>query len=147
MFYSCEGLTGDYDNGIDIKNNSNIPIGFYFADGYEFLGEGTVTAYPDTLLPQKNKMITYYISGNMRPGIGMPNKKSEFLKYLPKDTLSIFIFHTDTLNKYSWEEVRNGYKILKRYDLSYKDLEKLQFKIPYPPSPGMAKMKIYPKYP
>ena len=44
----------------------------------------------------------------------------EEIEFLPKDTLSIFIFSTDTLNKYSWEEVRRDYKILRRYDLRFK---------------------------
>ncbi|NWO28348.1 hypothetical protein [Capnocytophaga sp. oral taxon 903] len=70
----------------------------------------------------------------------------EILKKLPKDTLSIFIFSSDTLNKYSWEEVRRDYKILKRYDLSYEDCVRLNFIVPYPPTPEMSRMKMYPKY-
>ena len=70
----------------------------------------------------------------------------EEIESLPKDTLSIFIFSTDTLNKYSWEEVRRDYKILRRYDLSIQDLELLDYKVYYPPTPAMSRMKMYPKY-
>ncbi|SQA93841.1 hypothetical protein [Capnocytophaga ochracea] len=73
-------------------------------------------------------------------------KWRDIFKELPKDTLSIFIFNTDTLNKYSWEEVRRDYKILKRYDLSIQDLELLDYKVYYPPTPAMSQMKMYPKY-
>lgn len=71
----------------------------------------------------------------------------KIFKQLPRDTLSIFIFHTDTLNKYPWEKIRDEYKILKRYDLSFEDIKRLGYKVPYPPSPEMANMKMYPKFP
>ena len=57
--------------------------------------------------------------------------------------MSVFIFHTDTLNKYSWQEVRDGYKILRRYDLSLEDIKKMKWTIPYPPDESMAGMKMY----
>ena len=47
--------------------------------------------------------------------------------------LSVFIiFHSDTMEKYTWEEVRDGYEILKRYDLSLDDIKRLDYTIVYP---------------
>ena len=43
-----------------------------------------------------------------------------------------YVFSVDTLEKYSWEEIREGYKILKRYDLSMDDLDSLDWTITYP---------------
>jgi hypothetical protein len=70
---------------------------------------------------------------------------------IPSDTLSVFYFHVDTINKYSWEEIRQGYKVLRRYDLSIDDLYLLYNKydipeIPYPPDERMKNMKMYPPY-
>ena len=75
---------------------------------------------------------TYDISEVNKPGYMGRLKWSKFFRELPHDTLSVFIFHTDTLKNNSWEEVRDHYKILKRYDLSLSDLEKMHFKIVYP---------------
>ena len=79
------------------------------------------------------------------PELRYQKDQKSFFDSLPKDTLSIFIFSTDTLNKYSWEEVRRDYKILKWYDLSYEDCKLLKFRVPYPPTPAMSRMKMYPK--
>ncbi len=40
-----------------------------------------------------------------------------------KDTIRIFVFHADTVDKYPWEVIRKEYKILKRYDLTKKDVD------------------------
>ena len=53
--------------------------------------------------------------------------------------------------KYDWKDVRENYRILKRYDLSIKDLTILENSrgipvIVYPPSEIMKGMKMYPPY-
>jgi hypothetical protein len=48
----------------------------------------------------------------------------EVFKYVKSDTLSFFIFSSDTLNKYPWDSIRSNYMILQRYDLSLTDLAK-----------------------
>ena len=137
----CEDFAMDYDyNRIEIRNNSHSLIGIYIADGIDNI------LYPDTLLPISNKYVNYDISKILSPRITLPKNQKSFFDSLPKDTLSIFIFSTNTLNKYSWEEVRRDYKILKRYDLSYEDCKLLKFRVPYPPTPAMSRMKMYPKY-
>ena len=62
------------------------------------------------------------------------------------DTLSVFVFHIDTLLNHSWKEIRDGYKILVRYDLSAKDLESLRGEIYYPPTMAMRNIKMFPPY-
>lgn len=60
------------------------------------------------------------------------------------DRYCVFIFHPDTLEKYSWEEVVSGYKILCRYDSDVPlDIERLDKTIPYPPTKAMSGMKVY----
>lgn len=116
----------DYSYEINLVNNAEHSIGYYFATGGE---HGTF--YPDSL-PETNEYIIYDISNVLRPGYESHLEWEKFFQALPNDTLSVFIFHTDTLNKYTWGEVRDGYMILKRYDLSLEDLKQLDFTITYP---------------
>jgi hypothetical protein len=111
---------------VDLVNNSGHNIGYYFATGGRY-----GTCYPDSL-PETNEYIMYDISKVISPGMESHLSWEKFFKELPIDTLSVFIFHTDTLNKYSWKEIRDGYMILKRYDLSLEDLKKSHFKVTYP---------------
>ena len=116
----------DYSYEINLVNNAEHSIGYYFATGGE---HGTF--YPDSL-PETNEYIIYDISKVLRPGYESHLEWEKFFQALPNDTLSVFIFHTDTLNKYTWGEVRDGYMILKRYDLSLEDLESMNWTITYP---------------
>ncbi|MEO1022414.1 MAG: hypothetical protein AAFW89_07705, partial [Bacteroidota bacterium] len=63
----------------------------------------------------------------------------------PSDTLSLFVFHVDTLAKYDWEGILKQYNILMRYDLSLEDLERLDFTVTYPPDKSMKGVQMYPK--
>lgn len=88
--------------------------------------------YPDTTIPDKERELGG-ISKNVRAPYDFNIKDwPELFEQLPQDTLSVFIFHGDTIAKYSWQEIRSGYKILKRYDLSQKDLENANSIIRYP---------------
>ena len=118
---------------IKIINNSKSYIAYY---PYSFLPISLMYGefYPDTLLPKDN--IVYYCGS-------IPPMKTEYYetiytskeireKYEEKDLLIFFVFSVDTLNKYSWDEIREGYKILKRYDLSIHDLDSINWTITYP---------------
>lgn len=84
-----------------------------------------------------------------------PNKKVIVLPYntvytlrpeTRKDTLSVFILSSDTVLHYNWHIISSNYNILIRYDLSGLDIQKLNSVIPYPPTPSMQNMKMYPSY-
>lgn len=47
----------------------------------------------------------------------------------------------DTLAGNSFQKIRTDYTILKRYDLSYQDFERLKLRIAYPPDSYMARIK------
>ena len=137
LLFSCEWPYMDRIDPLYIKNQSNCAISIYPARrGFDFV-------YPDTsiTLLKNHRELKF----NQSTNFASADWKEE-IEFLPKDTLSIFIFSTDTLNKYSWEEVWRDYKILKRYDLSYEDCVRLNFIVPYPPTPTMSRMKMYPKY-
>ncbi len=101
--------------------------------------------YPDTLLPT-DKILALKVEPN---GYGetdsYSSKWEDRFKALPSDTLSIFVFDAQQLDTTSWTKMRDEYKILKRYDFSLRDLQRLDFTITYPPDARMLAIKSYPK--
>jgi hypothetical protein len=134
---------------LEIKNSSSINVYTYFYLVWEGGPDGAI--YPDTLLSFDKRELICINSGEKfrtsRPVVPI----IEWISSLPKDTLSVYYFHPDTLQKYSWEEIQREYKVLRRYDLSVEDIILLQNKygvpeIPYPPNERMKNMKMYPPY-
>jgi hypothetical protein len=125
-FYHCDKLLNT-KYAAYVKNNSDHSIGCYFS-----LGGKNGTYYPDTILPASNQYVIREIKPGDRYTYYSGTKWEEIFPSLPKDTMSVYIFHTDTLNKYIWEEIRNNNKILKRYDLSLDDLMQNNMTITYP---------------
>lgn len=87
--------------------------------------------YPDTLLPINKP---YYFTSQPDDFAYIDSKVDwpDVFSQLPNDTLSIFILSSDTVNANSWDIIRSEYKILKRYDLSFQELENKNFTITYP---------------
>lgn len=115
---SCEKLV-DHGYIIKIQNNSNDTVQFY--ESY---------SYPDTLIDiTKPRLKMVYPSKYT----SLESKKDwDEVLVSPKDTISIFILSKDTVDKYNWDIIRRDYNILKRYDLSFDDLEKRSWTITYP---------------
>lgn len=125
-FNSCGKMDKKYP--LRLINNFSHSIGFYFATGGQY---GIL--YPDTTLPVSNKYVIYKLkSGDTYEYDSGISWDKIFKDQLPSDTLSIYIFHTDTLTTYDWSIIRNQHKILKRYDLSLSDLKNRNFIINYP---------------
>jgi hypothetical protein len=118
LLKACEAP--DVQHYFEINNNANHTISYY-------VGE----SYPDTLIIQTKPVLK-----TVQPNSSFEESDwgtwEELFSQIEGNKISVFIFHTDTLNKYSWEEVRDGYKVLKRYDLSLEDLKESDFIITYP---------------
>src|SRR6056297_3148236 len=127
----------DFEYPLVIENNSGENLFFHAAT------ESSPVMYDDTVLTlNRDDIDLQVVEGSVR--IGNPIRWVERISYLPLDTLSIYFFHPDTLSTYDWNEIRSGYKVLKRYDLSIDDLTSLNFTVPYPPTPEMENMRQYP---
>ena len=103
--------------------------------------------YPDTLLPDRYYFLDMRAvkpSSIIHYSNDLTYKK--FAQQYNSDTIIIFIFHSDTLSKYTWDEVREGYKILKRYDVCWQEMEALKGKICYPPTEAEQGIRQYPPY-
>jgi hypothetical protein len=104
MLISICGFTcirpGDSKYALYIKNASNHTIAFYVAAG------GIEYKYPDTALI-RNK----FEMGTIQPGDSTSWDSSipfeRLFELLPTDTLSIYLFHPDTLAKYDWSVIRS----------------------------------------
>lgn len=90
-----------------------------------------MNSYPDTTLPS-NKPFLLNVSPKNYNHLDHSFPWEVIIQGLPADTLSIYIFDADTLNTYDWRSIKEGYKILKRYDLSLDDLKKSNWTITYP---------------
>ncbi len=115
--YSCEKLV-DHTNFIRIHNNTIDTIQVYA--GYN---------YPDTTLDLEKPRLVMIYPNTQNGGI---ESKTDWKDQLQSDTLNIFILSKDTVDTYSWEDIRSEYNILKRYDLNIDDLEKQNWAITYP---------------
>ena len=134
---------------LQIANNSNIDIAYYFYLAWQGGHDGVV--YPDTLLSFNQSELVAIKSGKQYKTYFSHVPITDWISSLPRDTLSVFYFHTDTLAKYKWDEIKERYKVLRRYDLSIEDINILHNKdgvpeIPYPPDERMKNMKMYPPY-
>ena len=91
----------------------------------------------DTILPIKEKYIDILekreCAGNIRIS---PDQ----------DITHVFILDPDTVESYSWDELRAGSKYLKRYDFTWKDTDRLNNQVSYPPTDNMRDVKMYPPY-
>ena len=125
-------------SSITLMNNSDTDVNYYFAFG----GEGGIL-YPDTTLPvtltppfpEARKGHSGYYDCNCT--------EEEIFEFISSDTLSLYIFHPDTLAKYEWQKIIEDYNILRRYDLSLGDLQRLDFEVIYPPNANMEGIQMW----
>jgi hypothetical protein len=114
--YSCEFFV-DHGYFIKVQNKANVTIWCYASYNY-----------PDISLAV-NKPLLQMIKPQVYTKL---ESKEDWKKVLPKDTIVIFILSKDTVDKYTWDRIRDEYNILKRYDLSIEDLEEQNWVVAYP---------------
>ena len=95
--------------------------------------------YPDTTLEMGENCLdcTADIEPNtLKEHFFFPNSRYNWSTIIADrnshSTLTMFVIHRDTLDKYSFEQIQQDYNILKRYDLSVEDLENQNWTITYP---------------
>ena len=141
-----------------ISENGGIASYAAFKDSYEG------ACYPDTSIRNMDKarlvhsqyypMKPYGQKDRLGRGSGVCNLgalpfcmyKEVVFNSLPADTLSIYIFSKDTLDRYDWAVIQSEYKVLQRYDISYDDFVRFHGQFYYPPTPGMKNIHMWPRY-
>lgn len=113
--YTMSNCAPDKGSYIQIYNNSNHSIIANYSK-----------EYPDTSLN-----IIYSIC-ELQPFSNCESYMEYEFKINSHDTLQIFITDVDTLKKYGIDTCKQEYKILKRYDLSMKELEDMNWIVNFP---------------
>jgi hypothetical protein len=136
----CSGCKDEKFYLITLQNKSEEKIAYYIAHGDSLLtfpeleSPSTVSEFLP-LLPSKNIYI------------GNTKSWEEKFKTMPDSTLSIYFYKKGMLmaTNDSFEDMLKD-SLLNRYDLYIKDLQTLEFVVPYPPTSQMKdSMRIYPE--
>jgi hypothetical protein len=118
---SCEAPPGaEKVYRITVQNNSGEIVNVFLSK-----------VYPDTSLPAVKPLLRGILPGS-NTFLDSEEKWEKVFDELPQDTLSLFVLSSDTVVAHSWDEIRDEYKILKRYDLSYSDLSNNDWTVSYP---------------
>jgi hypothetical protein len=112
-----------YDFRLKVVNNSNKSI---YADFYE--------SHPDTTLGFNShfRNIDKKVSPNGTITLGRGGTWERAYKEDIQQKLLVFIFDAGIVENTPWDTIRSKYLVLKRYDLTLKDLDSLNFKVTYP---------------
>ena len=113
----CTDAAYDYNKSLTFINRSNQDIAIQLG------GVSGGVIYPDTTLPIYK--ITHLIRANDKI------EYDRILKY-PQDSIYLFVLNPDTITKYTWEQIREDYNIIKRYELSWKRLAETNNIVTYP---------------
>ncbi len=138
MAFSCEDKLFPRIS-IGIINNSVHDIQ-YLTTIYE--PEGLI--YPDTILPLNISPPFRLSKAGKSSYMDFNMTGKDVFSEIPSDTLSIYIFPSDTLALSGCETIRAEYNVLVRYDLSFEDLERLNWQVYYPPNDSMEEIQMYP---
>lgn len=142
MFYAW---FPDYEITIGFTNNADYALSVYSI----FIGcYSEYVIYPDTSLPTKcpPQWGINNISPFSKKELFLTNKPEKIFDYYNTDTISIFVFSTDSLNGLAWEYVASNYVVLQRYDVALNDLDSIWDQLSFPPSKAMRNIKMWPPY-
>jgi len=127
---------------LNVENQSDRAVYFYM---WFVPNGGGGPFYPDTSLVNPVQGLRL-----LRPGESIDRGAVGYLEAdfqaLPSDTLSVYFFDPDSLEAYPVDDIIDGYRVLRRYDLSYEDIRLLDNRIPYPPTYEMRAMRMYPPW-
>ncbi|MDX2128519.1 MAG: hypothetical protein SFU91_05730 [Chloroherpetonaceae bacterium] len=137
---SLVGCVGRYN--VSLSNNSTDTL-LYLVGAQPYPDPYQGSIHPDTTLPSFKPNFSKLIPGDthyiidytyLYLGVFSDDYETILRKEIgsSSDTLSIYIFDPDTVAKYSWEEIRAGYKIIVRYDFSIEEIARLNGRLTYP---------------
>ena len=128
---------------------SHYDIPFYNSTDYTIYVDVSFD-HPDTTLRQMQDVTTSGWFLDIKPhkwGNPLDNMMTTYeSEFHGMDTLIIFVFNSDTLATYGWENVKDDYLISQRYDLSLNDLKRMNWHLSFPPTEEMRNIKMWPPY-
>jgi hypothetical protein len=121
---SCNRNTENCHDSISIINNSGNAI--YFSESFRY--PDTLTLYPNPSLDPGYFKIN---SNSCKNDITRDCFEDEFTRST-QGIIMFYIYDALTLETTSWDTVKAKYLILKRYDLTLKDIKDMNWSITYP---------------
>jgi hypothetical protein len=120
LLSGCLEDFADHAYAIKIKNNSNQVIVVY-----------ANYILPDTLLSLEKPRFIELQPTKTRELFGTSVNDPELHRF-ESEKLTIFVLSKDIVDRYSWEEIRSGYKILKRFEINEQDLVNMGGSVIFP---------------
>ena len=137
-------VTGcEYFYGLDLENRSAYSIYFYSEFKSKSYDSDSLIRFSFDDLEEVKSQEEGVV------WIGINVKMHERMDAIGARQVRIYIFHPDTLAKYSWEEIKAGHKVLQRYDLTRRDLQQLDEEypeVPFPPDATIRNARMFPPY-
>jgi len=120
------GKLKDNPRFIKLENNSHgiIHVDFQYNYPDTIILDRALVDHIDTIGP--NKSIKVPTASKNRRWANHINDSN------PQNVLMVFVYSLDTLKKYSWEEIQDDYKVLKRYDLTVNQIKQMDWTVTYP---------------
>lgn len=112
---------------IIFQNNSNLRLYLYgedisYPDTSIYFGDLTKTGTTQIVNPNSLNVSALEIQSIWEQRLSHPDQ----------DTLMVFVFDADVIETVPWSTVVHDYMVLKRYDLSLRDLQKMNWTVTYP---------------
>ena len=142
IFTSCADNTGH--NSIIFINNTDVPIDVSYSLDYPDLDLGSYDIH-NKQEHQRRIMPNKASSNPLMFGDINASWEGRF-QVLPVDTLIIQVFDSRIIDEYIWSKIRSDYMILQQYFLSLENLQSVDWRISYPPTPEMKDIKMWPPY-
>ena len=145
---SCEQKENDNCHvAIRLSNNSHKDV-YVRAIQLDFLQSGSgelgYSRYRNTVTPVYK--VKSGEQNNRRATDDNYCLEDTFIDHSFSDTLNLYVFDAFIVENTPWEVVARDYLVLKRYDLSLEDLQKLDWRVTYPPTEAMKDVEQYPPY-
>lgn len=125
IFSACPDKDQVVDSEVIIYNNSNIDINYALQYNHPL---DTSLQLLHVVHPSSAE--DHIVKSNSSDSLKGPFKS--LFSELDNKIMMVYIFSKDTIDNIPWEEIVDQKLVLKRYDLTFDDLEDLDWTITYP---------------
>ena len=142
IFTSCADNTGH--NSIIFINNTDVPIDVSYSLDYPDLDLGSYDI--NKKQEHQRRIMPNKASSNPLMFGDINASWEDRFQVLAVDTLIIQVFDSRIIDEYIWSKIRSDYMILQQYFVSLENLQSVDWRISYPPTPEMKDIKMWPPY-
>jgi len=121
---SCHPDNND-GKGLLFINNSSSDVYFYNSEDF------SVGHFPDTILPIEKPIGLQPIIANGKSGKYVDPNWTEIYSQLPDDKFTVYVFSKEIVDNTLWQEIRDNYLILQRFDITFEELKSSDYTITY----------------